>query len=133
MSVGERIGCVAPAGARSRRALAGAALSYAALLALAGCGASEGAGALLVDPGHYNAYHCDALAARAKVLAAREKELHDLMARASQGGGGAIIGSLAYRSDYDSVLGEERLVQRVAAEKNCSGAATQFQSDQTIR
>jgi hypothetical protein len=54
------------------------------------------------------------------------------MDRADQGGGGAVIGSLAYRPDYDSVLGEERLLQRTAAEKNCS-ATQQFQSDQIIR
>lgn len=98
---------------------------------LTGCGAGGGPGSLLVDPGRYSAYHCNDLAARWKVLVAREKELRDLMERADQGGGGAVIGSLAYRPDYDSVLGEERLLQRTAAEKNCT--TTQFQSDQVIR
>ena len=100
--------------------------------ALAGCSAGGGAGAFLVDPGRYSAYHCNDLAARAKVLAAREKDLHALMERADQGGGGGVIGSLAYRPDYDSVLGEEKLLQRTAAEKNCT-PAQQFQSDQVIR
>jgi len=107
-------------------ALAGAAI------ALAGCSMRDGPGTLLVDPGRYSAYHCNDLTARWKVLVAREKELHGLMDRASQGGGGAVIGSLAYRSDYDAVLAEEKLLQRTAAEKNC-GPAAQFQSDQTIR
>ncbi len=98
---------------------------------LAGCGAGGGPGSLLVDPGHYSAYHCNDLAARWKVLVAREKELRELMERADQGGGGAVIGSLAYRPEYDAVLGEERLLQRTAAEKNCT--TTQFQSDQVIR
>jgi hypothetical protein len=30
-----------------------------------------------------------------------------------------VIGSFAYRSDYDAVLAEEKLLQRNAAEKNC--------------
>ena len=99
--------------------------------ALAGC--TNGAGSLLVDPGHYSAYHCNDLAAQWKVLVAREKELRDLMDRADQGGGGgAVIGSLAYRSDYESVRTNEQLVQREAAEKNCN-STTQFQSDQAIR
>ena len=99
--------------------------------ALAGC--TKGAGSLLVDPGHYSAYHCNDLAAQWKVLVAREKELRDLMDRADQGGGGgAVIGSLAYRSDYESVRTDEQLVQHEAAEKNCN-STTQFQSDQAIR
>jgi hypothetical protein len=99
---------------------------------LVGCGLSGGAGSLLIDPGRYSAYHCNELAARWKVLVAREKELRELIDRADQGSGGAVIGSLAYRPDYDSVLGEEKLLQRAAAEKNC-GATQQFQSDQIIR
>ena len=99
--------------------------------ALAGC--SDGAGSLMVDPGRYSAYHCNDLAAQWKVLVAREKELRALMDRADQGGGGgAVIGSLAYRADYESVRSDEKLVQREAAEKNCN-STTQFQSDQAIR
>jgi hypothetical protein len=100
-------------------------------VALVGC--TNGAGSLLIDPGRYDAFHCDDLAARWKVLVAREKELRDLMDRADQGGGGgAVIGSLAYRTDYESVRSEEKLLQRTATEKNCS-PASQFQSDQVIR
>ena len=103
-----------------------------ALVALTGCSMPDGAGSLLVDPGRYSAYHCNDLAARWKVLVAREKDLRSLMEKADQGGGGAVIGSLAYRSDYDAALSEEKLLQRTAADKNC-GLTTQFQSDQTIR
>jgi hypothetical protein len=108
------------------------ALSSFAVLALTGCGLSDGAGALFVDPGRYTLYHCDDLAARRKVLMARENELRGLIERAGESPGGAVIGSLAYRSDYDSVLAEEKLLQRNAAEKNCSFASP-LQSDQTIR
>jgi hypothetical protein len=101
-------------------------------VALAGCGMTD-VGSLLIDPGRYSVYHCDELATRWTQLVARENELHGLIDKASEGGGGgAVIGSLAYRTDYDSVLSEERLLQRTAAEKNC-GFKPVLQSDQTIR
>jgi hypothetical protein len=108
-----------------------AALSSLALLALTSCG-SDGAGALFVDPGRYTLYRCDDLEARRKVLAAREAELRGLMEKASETAAGSVIGSLSYRSEYDSVIAEQKLLQRNAAEKNCSFAAP-LQSDQTIR
>jgi hypothetical protein len=50
------------------------ALSSFAMLALTGCGLSDGAGALFVDPGRYTLYHCDDLATRRKALiTARER------------------------------------------------------------
>src|ERR1700757_3271971 len=94
-------------------------LSSFALLALAGCG-SDGAGTLFVDPGRYTLYHCDELAARRKTLITRETELRGLMERANESAAGSVIGSLAYRSEYDSVIAEQKLLQRNAAEKNCS-------------
>ena len=47
----------------------------------------------------------------------RENELRGLIEKANESSGGAVIGSLAYRSDYESVLAEEKLLQRTAAEK----------------
>jgi len=108
------------------------ALLSLAAVALAGCGSSAGTGELLVDPGRYSAFHCNEIAARWKELIARENELRGLMDKASEGGGGAVIGSLAYRSDYESVLSEERLLQRTATDKNCA-FTPEYQSDHTIR
>ena len=102
-----------------------------ALVPLAGCG-SDGAGAVFIDPGRYTLYHCDDLATRRKALIARESELRGLMERASESAAGSVIGSLAYRSEYDSVIAEQKLLQRNAAEKNCSFASP-LQSDQTLR
>ncbi len=108
------------------------ALLCAVAITLAGCGISDGPGAILIDPARYSAYHCNDLAAQWKVLVAREHELHGLMDKANEAPGGAVIGSLAYRTDYESVLSEEKLLQRTAVEKNC-GFMPEFQSDQTIR
>jgi hypothetical protein len=102
------------------------------LLLLAGCGTS--ASSFLVDPGRYSVYHCKELAARAKELAKREQDLRELMGKASEGGGGTVIGAMAYRTDYETVLGEEKLVQRMAVEKKCDFiAAPASESDQIIR
>lgn len=100
---------------------------------LAGCALDEGPGQFAVDPGRYEFYHCNDLAARLNALRAREKELRSLMAKASEGGGGTVIGALSYRTDYETVLSEEKLLQRTAAEKKCEVAPPTFQSDQTVR
>lgn len=102
------------------------------LAMLAGCGINEDVGMLIVDPGRYSAYHCNDLAARWKQLLARENELHALIDKANESEGGAVVGAVAYRADYQSVLTEEKLVQRTAAEKKCEIGALIYQSDQTI-
>jgi hypothetical protein len=78
-----------------------------------------GCSTLIVDPGHYSVYHCDGLVARLKVLLDREQELSNLMERASEGGGGFLIGNMSYRADYENTMGEERVLRRTAAEKKC--------------
>jgi hypothetical protein len=73
----------------------------------------------MIDPAHYSVYHCDGMVPRLKVLQRREQELSDLMARASEGGGGVLIGNLTYRADYENTVAEEKVLRRAAAEKNC--------------
>jgi hypothetical protein len=116
--------------AAKRRAWGGALLGFGVLALMGGCG-SDGAGAIFVDPAHYSFYRCEDLATRRKALVTRENELRGLMEKAGDSAGGSVIGSFAYRSDYDTVLAEEKLVDRTATEKNC--ASPTFQSDQTIR
>ena len=100
--------------------------------ALAGCGLSDGAGALFVDPGRYSAYHCKDLIAESQNLANRERELRNLMDKASESGGGSVIGALAYRSDYESVLEQQKLLKRAAAEQKCD-LVPSYNSDRMIR
>jgi hypothetical protein len=102
-----------------------------AAIALGGCSLEDGPGTLMVDPGRYSVYHCNDLSKRWTELRKREKELRSLMDKASEGGGGTVIGALAYRSDYETTLTEEKLVQREAAEKKCD-LSQAFQSDQDI-
>lgn len=110
------------------------AIVLAALAAglLAACSLGGGPGSLLVDPSLYAVYHCNDLATEFITLAKREKELRDLMDKASEGGGGTVIGALAYRSDLETVLAKERMVKRLGAEQKCPFVAV-YGSDQTIR
>ena len=106
--------------------------------ALGGCGISEqGVGSLTLDPGRYALYHCNDLVERLKNLNNREKELRNLMDKASESTGGALIGALSYRTEYEIVLSDQKLVRRLAAEKKCDlgplGPPPTYQSDQTSR
>jgi hypothetical protein len=65
-------------------------------------------------------------------LITREDELRGLIEKANESTAGAVIGSVAYRSDYEAVLTEEKMVQRTAADKKCSFMAD-YQSDHIIR
>jgi hypothetical protein len=84
---------------------------------LAGCSTGS---TLLVDPGRYSVYHCDAMPGKLAGIQQRQHELSNLMARASDGAGGALIGTMSYRADYESAIEEEKVLRRVAAEKNCN-------------
>jgi hypothetical protein len=121
----------------ARLAVAGS-ICTVAFAALAGCSFDQGIGPYLVDPGRYSAYHCRDFAGELTTLITHEKELRDLMARASDGGGGAVIGQLSYRTEYEKTVANENVLRRTAAGKKCDLPAPQtqpatFQSDQTIR
>ncbi len=94
---------------------------------------SDGVGPYIVDPGRYSAYHCKDLVDRLKALTTRQTELRDLMAKASEGGGGTVIGTLSYRPEYEKDLGEEKVLRRTAADKKCALEPPTFESDQSIR
>ena len=97
------------------------------------CGLSEdGPGAVFVDPGKYALYDCNTLGLRWKELITREKDLRNLIEKSSESAAGGVIGSLAYRSDYDSVLTEKVLVQRRVADLKCS-VPPDYKSDDAIR
>lgn len=104
-------------------------------LMMTNCGlTTDGPGALFVDPGMYanSLYHCDDLIRRWKELLARQKDLKSLIDRANESAAGGVIGSIAYRSDYDSVLTEKILVQRREADLKCA-VAPHYKSDDAIR
>jgi hypothetical protein len=101
--------------------------------ALASCSLNDGIGTYLTDPGRFSAFHCRDFAKRLNSLINRQKELRDLMDKASEGGGGAVIGTLAYRAEYEKAVGDEKILRRTAAEKKCELGAPTFESDRVIR
>jgi hypothetical protein len=103
------------------------------VVVLGGCSLSDGVGPYIADPGRFSVYRCKDLVDRLKTIAAREKELRELMDKASDGGGGSVIGTLSYRPDYEKQLGDEKVLRRTAAEKKCALEPTAFESDQSIR
>ena len=54
-------------------------------VSITNCGLSEdGPGAVFVDPGMYDGYHCDDLIRRWKVLIARQEDLKNLIDKANE-------------------------------------------------
>jgi hypothetical protein len=106
-------------------------LFAAATLGSCGVG-TDGLGALIVDPARYDGFNCKQLGDQWNWLLGREKQLRNLMDKADEGGGGTVIGTLAYSGDYQTVLEDKKVLQRVAAARKCQLTPT-FASDQTIR
>ena len=115
-----------------RRRLGAATLCAVAAIGLSDCSAGNGLGQFLVAPGTYDGYHCKDLVLVWDQLNKREVELQANMSRSSQGGGGAVIGAMAYGTDYQTVLTQKKMVQQQAVAKNCE-LVKSFQSDQTVR
>jgi hypothetical protein len=91
-----------------------AAISACAMLA--GCSNVED---LFVTPGKFEVYSCDQIAAQGKTAATRERELKGLMGKASEGAGGALVNTMAYRSEYLAMQGQLKQLEQMAVEKKC--------------
>ncbi len=92
------------------------------VLTLCSCAHGDGIGAFIADPAMYDGYNCKQLAAQRDGLTTRQKQLRNLIDKADEGGGGTVIGALAYRSDYQKVLEQEKLLQRAGASRKCQFA-----------
>jgi len=100
-------------------------------VAVAGCGVSSDPASILVDPGAYSEFNCKDLVTRRAALMQRAQQLRDLQAKASAGTGGALIGTLSYRTQYETTMEDLKILERVAKAQNCA-LVTTYQSDQTI-
>jgi hypothetical protein len=93
------------------------------VLGLAGCASSGGitdGGDALVSPNKYAMYTCLDLSDRTKAVRARQIELEQVMDRASQGAGGALVSAIAYRTEYAQTRGELRLLAKAEEEQQCA-------------
>ena len=72
------------------------------------------------QPGRYSIYNCPDIEQQLKAYQQRQVELEQLMARASQGAGGALVGTIAYKSEYLQVRGQINELHKAAADKSCA-------------
>jgi hypothetical protein len=88
---------------------------------LMGCATSgDSSLTLLVDPGKYQYSTCEQLAGQRKGWSTRERDLKQLMDRAEQGAGGAVVNVLAYKPDYVAATEELNVLDKAARSKNCT-------------
>src|SRR5664279_6475408 len=106
-----------PNAGRHGRAIAAAAL---VAISLAGCAMSDDSlSSFLVTPGNYVLFSCDDIARTAKTTQARQKELEQLMAKASTDTGGQLISDATYGAEYATTRGQMKNLRAAAAERKC--------------
>jgi hypothetical protein len=93
---------------------------------------SEPGFSIFADPGKYQYYSCEQIAAELKTWSQKEQELKQLMDRADQGAGGSAVGLIAYKADYVAAGEEVEMLQATARDKKCPQAGT-WQSNSAIR
>jgi hypothetical protein len=98
---------------------------------LAGC-ATDSPVTVFADPGQYQYHTCEQLAGQRKYWAGREQEIKQLMDKADQGAGGAIVNVLAYKADHVAATEQIKLVEAAARSKNCETPAN-WRSNSVVR
>jgi xanthine dehydrogenase molybdopterin-binding subunit B len=86
---------------------------------LMGCAQNLDLGILYAAPGKYDYLRCEDLPARLAKSLTREKELSDLMTRANQEAGGAVVNVVAYSADLAQVRADIKILRQAAIDKNC--------------
>jgi hypothetical protein len=98
-----------------------AALMLGAVALLGGCATSADSSlTVFADPGKYQYSNCEQLARQQQNWSAREQKLRQLMDRAEQGAGGAVVNVLAYKADYVAATEELKVLEKATRSKNCA-------------
>ena len=79
-------------------------------------------GGFFVDPGKYEWYSCEQIAANRKAVAERQQQLKLLMDKAEKGTGGAMVNVIAYKGEYVMAQDELKLIDATARDKKCKTA-----------
>ena len=107
-----------PNAGHNGRAIAAAAI---ASVWLSACAMSDDSlSSFLVAPGNYALFSCDDIARTAKTTQERQKELEQLMAKASTNAGGRLISDATYGTDYVTTRGRMKNLRAAAAERKCN-------------
>ena len=101
---------------------------------LVGCSSIADSGmTIFADPAKYQYSTCEGLGRQRQTWAAKEQELRQLMDRAQQSAGGAVVNVLAYKGDHVAAVEELQLIDRAARAKNCDGGARNWPSNSAIQ
>jgi hypothetical protein len=100
----------------------------------AGCSSLADNGmTIFADPSKYQYSTCEGLARQRQTWTTKEQELRQLMIRAEQSAGGAVVNVLAYKGDHVAAREELQLLDRAARAKNCDGDAKNWPSNSAIQ
>jgi hypothetical protein len=96
------------------------ALIFSALLAACASNISNPlVGGAFEDPGRYEWYSCEQIAANRKVAEAKVEKLKLLMEKAEKGVGGAVVSVIAYKIEYTAAQDELKVIDATARDKKC--------------
>ena len=99
---------------------------------LQACAVSENPLTVFADPGNYQYNTCEQIAGQKKNWTNREQELRQLMDKADQSAGGAVVNVLAYKADHVAALEELKVLEATARSKNCDNPAN-WRSNNVVR
>ena len=109
--------------AKIRQLLARAVVMAGVGLTLGGCSTSgdgpSGVSRVFVAPDKFVLYNCPQIEVKALGVAARRKQLAQLMAKAGSTPDGRLVSLLAYESEYTETGADLAELRRAAADKNC--------------
>ena len=71
------------------------------------------------EPGRYDFLDCTSIAERITKASDREKQLAQLMTRASEAADGAIVNAIAYQDEYNTARANLRSLRKAAEVKKC--------------
>ena len=101
---------------------------------IAGCSSIADNGmTIFADPAKYQYSTCEGLGRQRQTWTKKEQELRQLMDRAEQSAGGAVVNVLAYKGDHVAALEELQLIERAERVKNCDGGARNWPSNSAIQ
>jgi len=87
---------------------------------------------IFADPGQYQYFNCEQLVGQRKYWTGREQEIKQLMDKAGQDAGGAIVNVLAYQADHVAATEQVKLIEAATRSKNCETPAS-WRSNSAVR
>ena len=86
---------------------------------LQGCAVADNPFTVFADPGKYQYNTCEQIAGQKKTWTTREREIRQLMDKAEQSTGGAVVNVFAYKADHVAAQEELKVLEATARSKNC--------------